>query len=605
MKVSPLIHKSIAILILFLLALGAVLYKTQYQSLWETALFFSTLLGSTPFVLQIAQALREKVFAVDGIAILAILSALATGETLAAAIVLFMLSGGESLESYAEKKAKISLEKLLAHAPTTCTLYKQGEYQKVAVQDVREGDLILVKKGETVPVDGVVEEGQTLIDESVVTGEAMLKEIGIEARVLSGSINIENPITIKATATYEKSVFSGIVRLVKEAQTHKAHMVTVAGTYSIYFTIVTIIAATIAYLKDPLLAVAVLVVATPCPLILAAPIAFISGMSKSAKRGIIVKHGDVFEALNRVGAFFFDKTGTLTLGHPEVSSVVVYEKNSTQEDIISIAASLEQTSPHILADAVVAYAKKNSIPHTASTVLESTSEGLVGEIAGATYTLGTLSFLESHGVNVHAYHDVPPKKQSIYVAKDDVLLGVIYISDRVRSNAHYVLKQLKKLKEGMLFMLISGDKEESVQKVGKELGFTHMKGECLPEDKEHIVEEYERKGIPVAMIGDGINDAPSLARASVGIAIGSHGATVATDIADAVIVVDDIERVYELALISRRTVSIAVQSIAIGMGLSVVAMAVAYAGYLPPVTGAILQEGIDILVIANALRALV
>lgn len=606
-KIYTTLHIVTAIYFAVLFIIYFFIQDTVYIDAWRDLLFFSVLIGSLPFVLDTSIALRQGEFGVDVIAIIAIFAGLATGEVTASAIVLFMLSGGESLEAYASHKARSSLEKLLQRAPSEATIYRDGKLVDVRVHDVVVGDVLAIRKGEIIPIDGIVLEGMSTIDESVINGEPIPRDVEVGDRVISGTTNKGEFFTLQAQATYEKSVFAGIVKLIKQAEENKAPTVRMANKYSAYFTIVTISIATLAFFKDPKLAVAVLVVATPCPLILAVPIAFIAGMSKAAKRGIIVKHGGVFESMEKVKAFFFDKTGTLTLGSPVVSTIFKIKEDVSDEHILKVMASIEQASKHILAEAVVAYAHKQHVTLAIPTdVQEFVSEGLVGTIEGYIYRVGKLSFLESQGVDTSKVSDTMRKQKipQAFVAENGIVLGGVTFSDTVRKNAYSVLHKLKSLDKKRLFVLITGDKEERAHEIGDRLGFTHIKANCLPKDKEEMIDEYEGRNVPVAMIGDGVNDSPSLARASVGIALGSHGATVATDIADAVITIDNIDRIYELAMISRRTIQIAKQSMGIGMGLSFVAMGVAYAGYLPPVEGAILQEGIDVLVILNALRAL-
>jgi heavy metal translocating P-type ATPase len=606
-KVSTVVHVLTALYLLFLGGVYFFAHEHVAVEAWNQILFFSVLVGSLPFALDTFIALRKGMFGVDVIAIIAMWAGLATGETVASAIVLFMLSGGELLEIYAEHKARSSLEKLLERTPHEASIYRDGKLVDVRVRDVVVGDVLAIRKGEIVPIDGVVETGTSTIDESVINGEPIPKDVKEGDVVMSGTTNTGGFFTLRATATYEKSVFAGIVHLVKQAEDNKAPTVRMANKYSAYFTIVTITLATLAFFKDPKLAVAVLVVATPCPLILAAPIAFIAGMSRASKRGIIVKHGGVFESLGIVKAFFFDKTGTLTLGIPKVSHITLFKDSVDDTYIIQKIASLEQVSKHILAEAVVAHARDNNITLvTPSQSEEVVGKGVAGSIDNKTYTIGNSGFLKERGVDVSALttdkHIV--SVPAVYLAEEGVLLGGVVFSDTLRKNAHSVIRKLQLLHKGALFMLLTGDKEERAHEVGDRLGFSHVTANCLPEDKEKMVAQYEGKDVPVAMIGDGVNDSPSLARATVGIALGSHGATVATDVADAVVMVDDISRVYELDVISNDTVRIAKQSIIVGMGLSFVAMAFAYAGVLPPVEGAVLQEGIDVLVILNALRAL-
>jgi heavy metal translocating P-type ATPase len=411
---------------------------------------------------------------------------------------------------------------------------------------------------------------------------------------------------MRSTTTYEKSIFSSIVKLVENAETEKPEAVRLADHYSIYFTIFTFVLAYFAYLKSPELAAAVLVVATPCPLILAAPIAFISGMNRSARHGIIVKHGSVFETLLRVKVFCFDKTGTLTLGVPSVSKVQSFSTAYNENDIIKFAASLELASQHVLARSIVEKAESEGISLVTPTKTEELfGKGIIGTIEGKVFTVCGNTYLEELAI-------IPPLEKNknsrtsiyAYVLLDGEIIGSIRFSDTVRSNAKDILKKLKSFKKDLHITLLTGDKDDRAEEVGRLLGIKDVKGNCLPQDKQAFVKSYEERDMPVAMVGDGVNDAPSLAAASLSIALGSHGATASTDIADVVIVADDLGKLERLFAISIKTVRVAKQSMLVGIGLSIVAMGAAYAGFLPPVTGAILQEGIDVLVIFNALRAL-
>ncbi|MFA5132200.1 MAG: heavy metal translocating P-type ATPase [Candidatus Paceibacterota bacterium] len=588
--------------------LSGLFFSPADKALWYTILYGTVIVGSLPLVFGIVSSLRRGVFGVDVIAIVAIIAALSTGETLAAGIVLLMLSGGESLERFAENRARSSLEKLLQRVPVVASLYKNGLFQTVSINEVKVRDVLGIKKGEVIPVDGTVYEGTSSVDESVITGEPIPRDIAVGDTVVSGTTNSGDFFTIEATATYDKSVFSGIVHLVEQAEKEKAPTVRLADKYSLYFTLFTFSIAGVAFLKDPHLATAVLVVATPCPLILAAPIAFIAGMSKSAKKGIIVKHGGVFEAILNVKAFFFDKTGTLTLGLPQVSLVKTHTESFSQNDVIKYAASLEQVSVHVFAQGIVSKAQAEKVVlFTPTSVTETTGEGISGTLEGRRFHIGKLSYLKTFGVSFSGEEigkDDVKAKPTVYLAEEKTLLGSIVFSDTVRKHAKETLDEVRALQEGVDLVLITGDGEVRAREVGSSLGFVTIKANCLPKDKVDLIQAYEREGMPVAMIGDGVNDAPSLAAASLGVALGSHGATASTDIADAVIMVDDLERIVYLLKISKHTVRIAKQSMFFGMGLSVMAMTAALFGYLPPVEGAILQEGIDVLVILNALRAL-
>lgn len=608
-KLKNYLNKYLAVAVAMALVLFSwVFFSASDKTIWLSIVRVAVIVGSLPLIFDILKSLRNGKFGVDIIAIVAIVAALYTNETVAAAIVLLMLSGGESLERYAENKARSSLENLIRRVPTVASVYEDGELKVVLISKVKVGDIVAIKKGEIIPVDGKVSEGVSVIDESVITGEPIPRDIVVGDMVVSGTTNAGDFFTIEATTTYDKSVFSGIVRLVEQAEKQKAPTVRLADKYSVYFTVFTFVMATVAYFKDPHLATAVLVVATPCPLILAAPIAFIAGMSRSAKRGIIVKHGGVFEAILNVKAFFFDKTGTLTLGVPQVSLIKTFVPDFSQADILKYAASIEQISAHVLSQGIVSKASLEKVDLIIpSSSKEITGEGVVGTLDEKEFTVGKLSFLESSGVVIPEEikeQDKIKTKPTVYVACEKTLIGSIVFSDLVRKEVKEVIKDLLSLRKNTELVLITGDAEMRAEEVGKALGFTEIKANCLPKDKVDLIKKYESAGKPVAMIGDGVNDAPSLAVASVGIALGSHGATASTDTADAVIMVDDLDRLVSLIKISDDTLRIAKQSMFFGMGLSVVAMFFALNGYLPPVDGAVLQEGIDVIVILNALRAL-
>ncbi|MDB5259119.1 MAG: cadA [Candidatus Taylorbacteria bacterium] len=605
---------AIAILIAAILFVGFVLYTVQPVSasmqLWFLLLPIVIIIGSLPLLFEIISSLSRGHFGVDIIALVAIIFSLSTGETIAGAIVLLMLSGGDSLEHFAQRRARSSIERLLQRAPTIAHLHRRQEIVDVPVSEIRAGDILIVKPGEIIPLDGTIIEGMSIIDESVITGEPLPRDVLAGSQIVSGTTNGAGLIKFQASDSYEKSVFAGILRLTSQAEAQKAPIIHLADTYSVFFTAITFAIACFAWIISPKLATAVLVVATPCPLILAAPIAFIAGMGRAARKGIIVKHGGVFETLVKAKAFFFDKTGTLTFGIPSVEKVIVLSSSSegkkdlTEKQIIRDAASLEQFSTHVLAQGVVTLAKELGISlMTPDNIQETVGGGIIGTIDGRQYAIGKLSFIASFGIAMPQLAQLEkPGKPAVYIACDGKLIGQLIFSDKVRANAPEVLKRISDA--DVETILITGDAQERAAEVSKALGFTGVRANCLPSDKVAWVQEFELRNKPVAMIGDGVNDAPALAAASVGIALGSHGATAATDVADAVIIVDDISKVADLVDISRRTMRIARQSMVAGMILSLIAMVAAFLGFIPPVQGAILQEVIDVLVIFNALRAL-
>ena len=633
------LNSIIATIVLISLIVYAFLRTTNFGPYIDTAIVAIIILGSIPTLYSLIRSIYNKQFGVDLIALFAIISTLLIGEHIAAAIILLMLAGGESLEKYAEGQAKNALENLLKYAPTKAHRVKDGgeDFEDIIVQEINIGDTLLIKREEVMPVDGVVISGISSVDESMVTGEPMPRDIKIGSKVWSGSINTLDVIYIKAKTNHEQSTFSSIIRLVEKAQEKKAPTVRLANRFSIVFTVITFVLAGIAWFIDPKLVAAVLVVATPCPLILAAPIAFISGMSRSAKRGIIVKHGGVFEAILKAHYFFFDKTGTLTFGIPQVNKIIILDEENavgkntnsgddknnttgsgeetkwTEDKILALSASIEQFSTHILSESIVSLANSKKLDLFIPEVFEETiGKGISGVLKIKDQEIqivdGQGALLESMGIKISEKAKSIFEKakdngeMAVYIAINNTTVAIITFSDMIRSDISTILQKIKEV--GGDIVLVTGDTKERAEKIGKELGFTKIIANCLPEHKMDLVQKYEEQGKTVVMIGDGVNDAPAIGRATVGIALGYHGATASTDTADAIITSDDTSKVLELIKISQKTMSIALQSIFIGMTLSIIAMFFALFGFIAPISGAILQEAIDVLVILNALRAL-
>ena len=615
----------IAIVIFLTLMIYVIFRSTGMGTVIEKVLLYITILGTLPTLYNIVLSTYKKEFGVDLIALVAIISTIVIGEHVAGGIILLMLSGGESLEKYAEGQAKSALENLLRFAPTKAHRVKNKsgnitepaenvDFEDITVQEINVGDTLLIKRGEVTPVDGVVVSGISSIDESMITGEPMPRDVKIGSRIWSGSINTIDIIYIKTTTNHEQSTFSSIIRLVEKAQEKKAPTVRLANKFSLIFTAITFVIAGIAWFIDPKLIVAVLVVATPCPLILATPIAFIAGMSRSAKKGIIVKHGGVFENITKAHSFFFDKTGTLTFGTPKVKEIILLDGSNFSEDkILALSASVEQFSTHILSESIVAYANEKKLDLFIPEKFEETiGKGISGTIKTGDTEIkvrdGSGSYLKSVGMEISEEAKSIEKQakdngeMAVYVAVDNTVVAIIIFEDKIRTDITSILEKIKET--GAEIVLVTGDTEERAERIGHELGFSKIVANCLPENKMNLVQKYELEGKKVIMIGDGVNDAPAIGRATVGIALGYHGSTTSTDTADAIITSDDTAKVLELTEISQKTMRIAFESIFIGMGLSVIAMIFALLGYIKPISGAILQEVIDVLVILNALRAL-
>lgn len=564
--------------------------------------------GTIPLLVRIAASLMRGHLGIDLIAILAIAGAWFLHENLAGTIILLMLSGGEALEEYANGRSRRELDALLARAPSQ-THKKDGQRViDVSVETIRPEDVVIVKPGELIPVDGLVVAGNSEVDESALTGEALPVSKHNHSMVMSGSLNKDRPLEIRALRTSKDSKYEQIIRLVRDAERARAPIVRIADQYSVWFTAVTIGLAAGAWLlsRDPIRALAVLVVATPCPLILATPIAIVSGMSKAAARGIIIKTGNALEKLGQARSFAFDKTGTLTLGKPEVAAIKGF--GITEKEVGSIAASLDQLSTHILAQALLNYAEKSQYPLAyPDNFQEFFGEGVAGQINGQSYFLGRLSFLAGRGIQISeavlAEHEKFQQLgvSTVYLADSQKLLGELQFSDVIRADTVSLFQILKKMGIKKIVML-TGDKYSVASKVAAAIGIGEFRAELLPDQKVQAVKQLQKNFAPLAMVGDGINDAPALATAEVGIALGAHGATASAESGDIVIMLDTLNRVGEAFAISRYAIKIAKQSIAVGIGLSIGLMIIAALGYIRPVYGALLQEIIDVLVIFNALR---
>lgn len=585
-----------------------ILYFVGNQEISRFVLKWTLLAGMIPLWITMIRDIVRGHFGVDLIAGVALLGTFLFGEYLAGVVILLMLSGGQLLEAYAMRRARKELTALLSRAPEKAHVRDGGAIRDVRVEDITVGMVVIIKPGEIIPVDGFILEGQSLVDEATLTGESMPVEKREGNLVFASTENKEGVLVVRVEKAASETKYEQIVKIVREAEESKAPLVRMADRYAVYFTLITAVFGTLAWIlfQDPVRVIAVLVVATPCPLILATPIAIISGMSKSAHRGVIVKGGGALETLARVKTFVFDKTGTVTLGTPIVERIEAFGIGG--HAMLSISASLDQLSTHVLARALTLYAEKNKTklmyPKNFS---EQFGDGVTGELAGKTYVFGKLSFVTTKTKtcpqNVLDFHAQlqAQGRIAVYLADEETVLGAIVFVDAVRGDAHNLFTFLKD--QGVRrTILLTGDNESRAKNVADELGITEYKSECFPEDKLAFIEAIAESDRPVAMIGDGVNDAPALSKADVGIALGAHGKTASSDVADIVILHNSIKRVGDVLSIAKTTIGIAKQGIWFGMGASVLLMCLALLGYIPPLYGALLQEAIDVLVIINALR---
>jgi heavy metal translocating P-type ATPase len=544
---------------------------------------------------------------VDLIAVLALAGAMAVGELLAAAVISVMLTSGRALEAWAAERAQRDLHALLARAPRTARRYRGGSLETVQLAGIVAGDLLMVASGDVVPVDGTVAGGAAVLDESALTGEALPVERAPGDTVRSGVLNAGAPFDLRAATSAADSTYAGIIRLVAEAGKSQAPFVRLADRYALWFLPLTLAVAGTAWaLGGPARAVAVLVVATPCPLILAAPVALVSGLSAAARRGVVVKNGGVLERLAQCKTLLLDKTGTLTAGQPAVTGIVT-AGSTPSEEILRLAASLDQVSGHVLAGAVVRAAAERNCPLTLpEQVTETAGQGIAGTVASRHVALGRAEWAGVSGTPAWV-KKVRRRARldgvlTVFAAIDHRPAGALLLEDRIRPDARSTIRALRRggIKR---IVLATGDRAEVADAVGTITGVDEVVAGLTPAGKLEVVRREQRLA-PVIMTGDGINDAPALALADVGVAMGARGSTASSEAADAVLTVDHLARLGEVAAISRRTRRIALQSVLAGMGMSLAAMGVAAAGLLPAVWGALLQEAIDVAVILNALRAL-
>ncbi len=549
--------------------------------------------------------LRSGKYGIDILAATAMITSVILGQYWTGIIIALMLTGGEGLEDYADNRAKSELKSLLEHRPTIAHLIKGNNTLDVDVNKINVGDKISILPGEVVPVDGTIHEGVSSFDESSITGEALPVEKKTGDQILSGSINIDGSIIVKVMRTEEDSQYAQIIKLVKAASSSESPFVRLADRYAIPFTALAYFISISVWVisGNAIRFLEVIVVATPCPLLLAAPIALISGMSRASKHGIIIKNGTSLEKLAEVKTIGFDKTGTLTNGKPVVEKLQVFGMFN-KNDVIKFAASLEQNSNHILAGAIVKFAGKNKVNvQSAKQVKEQAGLGLSGRLQGKHIIIGRWDLMNEDNIKVpRGFNHNSVGSTSTYIAIDGELAGVFTFVDEIRSNSKSMIERLKSL--GIKnFIMITGDNLSAANVVSKKLGIDKVVASALPSDKMNAIEEVTESQRPLAFVGDGVNDAPVLTLSDVGIALGAKGSTAASEAADVVIMLDDVGKVASALEIAKRTFFIAKQSILIGIFVSVGLMLVFATGRIKPIYGAILQEVVDVFVIFNALRA--
>lgn len=584
-------------------AIGLVLWLSSAPIAVQWLFSAFALVVAAVKAVSMIRVLRQGRLGIDVLAVMALVATVAVGEYVASLIIVFMLAGGEALEDFATARARRNLDSLLKRAPQIAHRLGAGSatVEDIPATDVRVGDVLLVRPSEVVPVDGVLLSDEASFDESSLTGEGLPVDRKAGEPILSGSVNGRAAAQMRASSTAAGSQYQSIIALVEEASALSAPVVRLADRYAVPFTAVSLLIAGLAWLisGDPVRFAEVLVLATPCPLIIAAPVAFVGGMSRAARAGIIVKGGGVLELLARARTVVFDKTGTLTHGTLVITKVLP-EAPFGEVELLVLAASAEQYSSHVLAQSVVEVATERGLKLIAvENASEVATHGVTALVGGREVAVGKLRFIQNLAPNAHDAA-LDGGELAIYVAVDHRFAGTIIARDRVRGNAKAAVAELRMLGAKQVVML-TGDARATAEFVARQVGIDTVRAECLPVDKVNAVQAFTDR--PVIMVGDGVNDAPVLAAADVGIAMGARGATAASESADVVIMLDDVSRTVTAIKIGKRTVQVALQSIGLGIALSIVLMLVASFGVIPATVGAFVQEAVDLATILIALRA--
>jgi heavy metal translocating P-type ATPase len=607
MEAKAMTQRLLALAALVTVSVGGLLHLVGAEPAGDALWAASLAVMIVPLAWSVLRSLWRRDVGVDAIALVSMVGALALGQYAAGAVIALMLAGGNALEELAGRRARRELTKLVQRAPRIAHRRQGDGVEEVPVETLAVGDTVVVRAGEVIPADGSVRSSDAVVDESALTGEPLPATYGCGELVRSGTANAGDAFELRVVRPAAESAYAALVRLVREAETQRAPFVRMADRYALWFLPLTAVVAGLAWALsgDPVRALAVFVVATPCPLILAAPIALVSGVSRAAKVGVIVKGGGVIEKLGRVRTALLDKTGTLTLGTAEIESVVAFD-GVDREELLRLAASLDQLSAHAFAEALVHGAERRgqalSFPVR---VEERPGKGIEGLVDGRRVAVGSGAWLRQRGYAGEAAEDGGAGRSRVLVGVDGRLAGAIVLGDRPRDDAGDLADGLRGVGIKHVAM-VTGDRADVAEHVAAGLGIDRVYAEHAPEEKLEVVRALQSSPelAPVMMVGDGINDAPALALADVGIAMGVAGATIASETADAVIVVDRIDRVAAAVSIGRRSLHIARQSVVAGLALSMLGMGFAAFGYLPPVLGALTQEAIDVAVILNALRAL-
>lgn len=536
-------------------------------------------------------------YGVDILAVIAIVSTILINNYWAEWMILVMSTGGETLADYATGQASKELRSLLNNTPRIANKLVNGKISEVNVEDLKIGDIVLIKPGQQVPVDGEIVKGDSSFDQSSLTGESVpvAKKPGDE--LMSGSVNGDAAVQMKVTKAAKDSEYQSIVALVKSAQAQPAKFVKMADRYAVPFTIISLIIGGVAWAVsgDATRFAEVMVVASPCPLLIAAPVALVSGMSSMSAHHIIVKSGPTLEKLARAKTFAFDKTGTLTENQLVIDQIIPEGDGLSKEELQSLAASVEQQSSHVIASSLVK-ATDSSLIKPVTNLKETTAQGVEGDVDGKHVKVGKLNFVAPD------HEKIAVTSTAVFVSVDGKFAGYITMMDEIRPETAETIAKLKR-QGAEDIMMLTGDHMQVAEKVGKKAGITDIRANLLPAEKIKAIKEVPKDLRPVVMTGDGVNDAPSLTAADVGIAMGAKGATAASESADAVIMVNDLSKVNDAVAISKHTMKVANIDVLTAIGVVIIIELIAFTGVIPAFWGAILQEVVDMITISLGLLA--
>ena len=528
---------------------------------------------------------------------IAMFAAIAIGDLFAAGEVVFIMAIGALLEEATTNRAKKGLKKLIGLAPTKGRRLRGGKEEMIPAEEIRQGDILRILPGETVPVDGRIISGETSVDQSVMTGESLPVDKGVGEEVYCGTINRFGSIDISATKVGEDSSLQKLIRMVQEAENKQAPMQRIADKVASWLVPVALLIAILAYVftRNIVTAVTVLVVFCPCALVLATPTAIMAAIGQATKHGVIIKSGEALEKMGKVDTIAFDKTGTLTYGRLDVSDIISFDETISKTRLLSLAASAETKSEHPLGKAIVAYAKAKAVPLMESTAFRmTTGKGIFAQADNRRLLCGNEKFLVEHGVRIDnrvqsALEQLRTQgKASILIAESQKCIGVIALSDVLRPEAKDMVSRLSDMHTRTV--LLTGDHKKTADYFAQQVGISEVRAELLPEEKVRSIEELQAENHKVCMIGDGVNDAPALKTADVSVAMGSMGSDIAVDAAEVALMSDDISKILYLKRLSNATVNTIKASITLSMCINFIAIVLSLMEVLTPTTGALVHN---------------